>query len=113
MSDSSDDDMTPAFPYSSSLTASAGEPVTFYVGSLISSTRFDIHHLLCMNSPLFNDLADTPRIITRPIELPNTDPDIFHQICLWIYERKPPAATESEEFLTLMNIWVKLGKLGI
>lgn len=113
MSDSSGDDLTPVFPYSEYPTASAGEPVTFYVGSLSSFTRFDIHQLLSISSPLFNDLADNARIITRPVEQPNTDPDIFRLVCTWLYERKPPVATVPEDLLTLMKTWVTLGKLGI
>jgi hypothetical protein len=100
--------MFPSFPYSSYPTASAGEPITFLVGTL-PSTHFSIHAHLLHTSPLFANLFNNP----RPIHLPTTPPHIFHQICLWLYENKPPIAEREEDLLTLMKIWVTLGKLGL
>lgn len=123
--------MAPVFPYSEYTkyvpqtasfeykiltppSTSAGEPITFYIGPKPKSSRFDIHHLLlCTNSPLFNDLTGVSKIIFRPLHLPTIDPAIFRLICVWLYERIPPATETPDDILVLMKIWVALSKLGI
>jgi hypothetical protein len=69
--------------------------------------------LLCTSSPIFNDVAGNPRIITRPIDLPTIDLTIFRLICIWLYERKPLVAETPDDLLLLMQTWVIVSKLGI
>jgi hypothetical protein len=104
----------PLHPLVVILTASSvGSPVPFYVGPN-PSTRFDVHHfLLSKLSPLFTLSNRLPRIVNKGIELPNTEPAIFHALFLWLYERQPPVYTSASDLLTLCKLWVLAGQLGI
>ena len=105
-------------PPSSNLTtvptpSSVGSPVTFYVGPK-PSTRFDVHHfLLSKLSPLFTLSNGLPRIVNKGIELPDSEPHMFHALFLWLYERQPPKYTFDSDLLTLCKLWVLAGQLGI
>ncbi|KAF2824183.1 hypothetical protein CC86DRAFT_51466 [Ophiobolus disseminans] len=92
----------------------AGEPVTFFVGPETNCRRFDIHHqLLCKSSSIFNLPTGYPRIITEPIDLPNTDSDAFGAIYQWLYEGVPPNLIYEGELQLLMEMWVVLAALGL
>jgi hypothetical protein len=89
-----------------------GRPIRFNVGP--EPWEFDIHHdRLIAVSPLFTDPSGIPHLIPFDIELPITDPDIFHVVCQWLYNGNPPDATTARDLLELMQSWVVLGKLGV
>jgi hypothetical protein len=64
-------------------------------------------------SPLFTLTNGLPRIINEGIELPAIEPQVFHDLFLWLYERKPPVYKSDRNLLSLMKLWVLAGELGI
>jgi hypothetical protein len=60
--------------------------------------RFDVHHFL------FTFTNGLPRIINKGIELPRIEPQTFHDLFLWLYERKPLVYTKDVELLKLCEL---------
>jgi hypothetical protein len=50
----------------------------------------------------------------KAIELPNIDPEAFHALCQWIYDKaSPPNPTKAANLQLLVELWVAAGKLGL
>jgi hypothetical protein len=51
-------------------------------------------------------------MVSKPIYLPDTDPNVFQMLLEWVYQSQPPVTTREEDLLLLMKLWVTAGKIG-